>query len=90
MKSEPDQKPMQPARCGAKTRRNTPCGRMAMACGRCRMHGGLSTGPRTTEGRERLRVARTKHGRYSAENRQVAGMIRQLKAEARLLLAELS
>ncbi len=29
-----------------------------MANGRCRMHGGLSTGPRTTEGRERCRRAR--------------------------------
>jgi hypothetical protein len=73
------QEPMQPPRCSAKTRRNTPCGRMAMACGRCRMHGGLSTGARTAEGQERVRKARTIHGRYSAENRQVAAMIRELK-----------
>jgi hypothetical protein len=86
MKSESDQQPMQPPRCGAKTRRNTPCGRMAMACGRCRMHGGLSTGARTAEGLERIRKAQTKHGRYSAENRQVAAMIRELKAAAKRLV----
>jgi len=31
------------------------------------MHGGKSMGPRTAEGRERIRSARTLHGRYSAE-----------------------
>ena len=34
---------------------------------RCRLHGGLSTGPRTLEGIARLRAAHTKHGRFSAE-----------------------
>jgi hypothetical protein len=34
---------------------------------RGRLHGGLSTGPRTAEGIERIRMARTAHGRYSAE-----------------------
>jgi hypothetical protein len=38
-----------------------------MANGRCRMHGGKSTGPRTAEGLERSRRARWKHGHYSAE-----------------------
>ena len=84
--SESGQKPMQPPRCGAKTRKNTLCGRMAMACGRCILHGGRSTGPRTAEGLERLRVARTKHGRYSAENRLVADLIREMKAETRRLV----
>src|SRR5690625_4471150 len=31
--------------CGAKTRAGTPCKNGAMANGRCRMHGGKSTGP---------------------------------------------
>jgi hypothetical protein len=35
--------------------------------GRCRMHGGPSTGPRTPEGKERSRKASWKHGRYSRE-----------------------
>ena len=37
-----------------------------MPNGRCRMHGGMSTGAKTAEGIERIRAARTKHGRYSA------------------------
>ena len=57
-----------------------------MLAGKCRMHGGASTGPRTAEGLERLRAARTTHGRRTAENRQVAAMIRALKAEAKRLV----
>jgi hypothetical protein len=38
-----------------------------MKNGRCRMHGGLSTGPRTAEGRARCAAARRIHGFYSAE-----------------------
>ncbi|SFM90629.1 hypothetical protein SAMN05192568_10742 [Methylobacterium pseudosasicola] len=37
-----------------------------MPNGRCRMHGGASTGPRTPEGRERARKAPLTHGRRSA------------------------
>jgi len=33
-------------RCGAKTRKGTPCQAQALANGRCKHHGGLSTGPR--------------------------------------------
>jgi len=55
-------------RCGAKKRRKkTPCGSPAMANGRCRIHGGLSTGPKTVEGIENIRKAQTKHGQRSAE-----------------------
>ncbi len=49
----------------------------AMANGRCRLHGGLSTGPRTAEGRARCARARLKHGAYSAADRA-------LMAEGRL------
>lgn len=54
-------------RCGARTRAGHPCGRYAMKNGRCRMHGGLSTGPRTPKGLERSRKANWKHGLYSRE-----------------------
>ena len=40
---------MAAARCGARTRRQTRCLAPAMGNGRCRLHGGLSTGPRTPE-----------------------------------------
>ena len=38
---------------------DTPCKGPAMASGRCRMHGGASTGPRTPEGLQRIRKAPT-------------------------------
>ena len=56
-------------RCGARTRRGTSCAAPAMRNGRCRLHGGLSTGPRTPEGLARSRSARLVHGMYSAESR---------------------
>ena len=40
-----------------------------MANGRCRMHGGRSTGPRTSEGLARSRRARWQHGFCSTEHR---------------------
>jgi hypothetical protein len=75
--------PLAPAspRCGACTRSATPCKGLAMPNG-CRMHGRASTGQKTPEGRQRIVQARTKHGHYSAENRRVAAMIRELKAAA--------
>lgn len=40
--------------CGAKTRAGTPCKmRSIYANGRCKLHGGLSTGAKTTEGKAR-------------------------------------
>jgi hypothetical protein len=41
-----------------------------MINGRCRMHGGKSTGPRTPEGIDRIIAARWKHGRYSREAKE--------------------
>jgi hypothetical protein len=52
-------------RCGATTRQKTACQQPAMANGRCRLHGGKSTGPKTVEGLEKSRKARLKHGHYS-------------------------
>lgn len=40
--------------CGAKTRKGTPCKRKDLYNNtRCKLHGGLSTGPRTIEGKKR-------------------------------------
>ena len=40
--------------CGAKTRAGTPCKLTSLYTnGRCKFHGGLSTGPRTPEGKRR-------------------------------------
>ena len=56
-------------RCGAKTRKGTPCKAPGMANGRCRLHGGKSTGPRTPEGLKRSKMANWKTGEHSAEAR---------------------
>jgi hypothetical protein len=63
-------------RCGAKTRSNAACMSPAMKNGRCRLHGGLSTGPKTEEGR--ARCGNWKHGRYSKLCRQRKELIRYL------------
>ena len=53
-------------RCGARTRRGTACQKPPLrGKKRCRLHGGLSTGPRTAEGRARIAAAHFKHGRRS-------------------------
>lgn len=71
-------------RCGARTRPGTPCQGPAMPNGRCRMHGGASTGPRTASGLARLREARTRTGRYAADllalRRAVVALLRQRRA----------
>ncbi|MEZ5676466.1 MAG: helix-turn-helix transcriptional regulator [Thalassovita sp.] len=44
--------------CGAMTRKGTPCRAKAIpGKGRCKFHGGMSTGARTPEGRERIAEA---------------------------------
>ncbi len=50
-----------------------------MPNGRCRMHGGASTGPRTAEGLERIRQARTMHGGYGAILQELRVVTRTLK-----------
>jgi hypothetical protein len=54
-------------KCGARTRNGGACCSPAMRNGRCRLHGGLSTGPKTPEGRHRIRLALLKHGRYTKQ-----------------------
>ncbi len=58
-------------RCGAKTRAGAPCRARVVwddvlyrpRNGRCRMHGGLSTGPRTEEGRRRVAESNRRRAR---------------------------
>jgi len=75
-------------RCEARTRRGTPCQRPArLPVGRCKLHGGASTGPLTKDGLARLTEARTKHGKFTkekrAEARRRAQVGREIKAELR-------
>jgi hypothetical protein len=73
-------------RCGARTRSGSSCRSPAMPNGRCRMHGGSSTGP-TAAGIERIRQARTIHGGRSAEMIELRREIALLKRAARRTIA---
>ena len=53
-------------RCCARTRKGTVCQKPPLrGKSRCRLHGGLSTGPKTPEGKARIAAAHWKHGRRS-------------------------
>ena len=50
--------------CSAKTRAGTPCKLKSIyANGRCKFHGGLSTGPKTKAGKAKVAKNGFKHGR---------------------------
>ena len=75
--------------CNAKTRSGTPCKRAGNTInGRCHLHGGKSTGPRTEEGRARIAATQFKHGNRSkaaiaaqrAKNAKGKAINRELKA----------
>ncbi len=54
--------------CGAKTKTTgKSCQRYPRKNRRCRLHGGLSTGPKTFEGINRIKKANLKHGKYTKE-----------------------
>jgi hypothetical protein len=75
-------------RCGATTRRGTTCQCPAIrGRRRCRLHGGLSTGPRTVEGLKKSRAAVLKHGRYSVIARQVTARDQELRESMRQFAA---
>jgi len=81
-------------RCLAKTRRSTKCQSAAYKHnGRCRLHGGLSTGARTLEGLQRISEANLKHGRQTKEKlkaqRHSADVGRRVRAELKRIEAQL-
>lgn len=53
--------------CGAKARQNQhqPCRQPAMKNGRCRLHGGKSTGAKTDAGKHKVSQANLRHGMYT-------------------------
>ena len=74
-------------RCLAKTRRGTPCQKAALkGKTRCRLHGGLSTGPRTAEGKARSIGAHTTQGRGSKAHVE---RVKAINAELRRITYEL-
>jgi hypothetical protein len=61
----------------------------AMRNGRCRLHGGLSTGPKTQEGRARISLALLKHGGYTRQAKQERLEVRELLHNSMELLNQL-
>ena len=77
------QNPSSLALCGARTRQGGECRHVAMANGRCRFHGGLSTGAKTPAGLARVRTVGLVHGGRSREMADFRRRMRELRAEAR-------
>jgi hypothetical protein len=82
-------------RFGAKTRQGTGCQRPAnKKNGRCRLHGGASTGPKTNEGRARISEANMRHGKYTKvkleKRRENAAKGREIRKELRQMERELN
>ena len=74
--------------CEARTRRGTLCQRPGNKInGRCKLHGGRSTGPRTEDGNALLAASKTTHGRTTkaerAEAKHKAIVGRQVMRELR-------
>jgi hypothetical protein len=68
------------AQCGARNRSGGICCAPPLPNGRCRDHGGLSTGPRTAEGLARMRQAKTRHGLYAQETMALRRAVRMVRA----------
>jgi len=66
-------------RCGALTRAGGSCLGLAMPNGRCRVHGGKSTGPRTAEGMQRMRASKIKHGLKTKEWLELSRLLAELR-----------
>jgi len=49
-----------------------------MKNGRCRLHGGKSTGPKTPEGKKKAAQANQKHGEYSQDTLALKTLMQEL------------
>ena len=75
-------------RCQAQSKRSKQQCQKAAIRGKqvCRVHGGVSTGPRTSEGRKRCAAAKTVHGWETRELREKrAKKFREMKVWSRLV-----
>ena len=74
----------------ARTRRGTLCQRPGNKLnGRCKLHGGRSTGPRTAEGIARLATSKTTHGRTTKAERAKAKHWAEVGRQVRRELKEI-
>ena len=80
-------------RCGARTKLGGECQRPAnKKNGRCRLHGGASTGAKTEEGRARISAANRRHGKFTKDKlerqRENAAKGREIRKELRQMERE--
>ncbi len=74
--------------CGAKNRQGNSCKAKAMKNGRCRLHGGKSTGAKTKEGKQRRNRANYKHGLYASDMLYTRALMTQSRRIRKILCRE--
>ena len=81
----------QKLKCGAHARTTgQPCKAKALANGRCKNHGGMSTGPKTPEGRQAIAQATRQRMASGQQERVLAGFYRWLDDGGRDYLSSLA
>lgn len=76
--------------CGAHARSTgQPCRAKALANGRCKNHGGMSTGPRTAEGKRAIAEAIALRMASGQQKKALAGLRAWLDAGGRKYLSDL-
>ena len=77
--------------CGAYARSTgKPCQAKALPNGRCKNHGGMSTGPKTTEGREAIAEATRQRMTSEQRKRVLDGFYAWLEGGGREMLSRLA
>jgi len=77
--------------CNAKTRDGTPCRNHPLkGKTRCKLHGGMSTGAKTPEGKERQRLAILKDGQYTREAQEKRKMFTDFHKACMALIMQMS
>ena len=78
-------------RCGAYARSTgLPCEAKAMPNGRCKNHGGMSTGPKTPQGRQAIAQATRQRMASGQRKRVLEGFYRWLEGGGREMLSRLA
>ena len=78
----------QKTKCGAYARSTgNPCQAKAMRNGRCKNHGGMSTGPKTPEGRQAIAQATRRRMASGQRERALEGFYRWLEGGGREILS---
>ena len=67
-----------------------PCQAKALTNGRCKNHGGMSTGPKTPEGRQAIALATRQRMALGQQERVLAGFYRWVDGGGREILSRLA